>query len=115
MLPASEGIIPALNSNCSVPELANTVKKCPKHLVKVISKVVKGKVKIFEKDDANFVTSFNVLYQMGIASKQKYIAITSSLSMCLNETGMGRKHIEFMNRIPVPTLFTYQTLMERVN
>ena len=115
MLPAYEGIIAALNSNCSVPELANMVKKCPKFLGKVIPKVVKDKVKIFEKGDANFVRSVNVLYRGGIASKQKYIAIRSSLSMCLNETGMGRKHIEFMNRIPVPRLFTYQKLMERVN
>jgi len=51
----------------------------------------------------------------GIASKQKYLSIKSSLSMCKNENGAGRKHIEFVKRIPVPRLFTYQKLMEGIN
>lgn len=115
MLPAYEGIIAVLNTNCSLPELTNMVTKCSKFSGKVIPKVVKDKINIFEKSDSNFVRSVNVLYRGGIASKQKYNAIRSSLSMCMNETGMGRKHIEFMKGIPVPRLFTYQKLMERVN
>lgn len=114
MLPAYEGIIAALNTNCSVPELTNMFRKCPKFSEKVIPRVVKDEIKVFEKSDANFVRSVNVLYRGGIASKQKYISIRSSLSMCENETGKGRKHIEFMKRIPVPRLLTYQKLMERV-
>ena len=39
----------------------------------------------------------------------------SPLSMCMNENRVGRKHIEFVKKIPVPRLFTYQKLMARVN
>ena len=39
----------------------------------------------------------------------------ATLSMCINENGVGRKHIEFVKRIPVPRFFTYQKLMEGIN
>ena len=115
MLPAYEGIIAAINASCSVPELTNMVKKCPKFSAKVIPKVVRNDIRMFEKRDINFIRSVNVLYRGGLASKKKYMAIRSSLSMCVNETGRGRKHVQFMKGIPVPRLFTYQKLMERVN
>ena len=65
MLPAYEGIIATLNTNCSVPELVNLVKKCPKFAGRVIPKVVKGEIKQFEKSDSNFIRSVNVLYKGG--------------------------------------------------
>ena len=91
MLPAYEGIVAFLNANCSVPESTNFVKKSPK-FAEVIPKVVKDQIEIFEKSDTNFIRSVHVLYRGGIASKQKYTAIRSSLSMCAKETGVGRKH-----------------------
>ena len=33
----------------------------------------------------------------------------------MNENGVGKKHIEFVKKIPVPRLFNYQKLMARVN
>ena len=75
----------------------------------------KGKIRNFEKSDSNFIRTVNAFYKGGIASKQKYISIKSSLSMCMNENRVGRKHIEFVKKIPVPRLFTYQKLMARVN
>ena len=50
-----------------------------------------------------------------MACEQKYISMKSSLSMGINENGVGRKHIEFVKKIPVPRLSTYQKLMARVN
>ena len=103
MLPAFEGIMSVLNNNCSVPDLVELFKKCPKLSQGVIPKILKEKIRNFGKSDSNFV------------SKQKYISIKSSLSMGINENGVGRKHIEFVKKIPVPRLFTYQKLMARVN
>ena len=115
MLPAYEGIMSVLNNNCSVPDLVKLFEKCPKLSQRVIPKVLKEQIRNFEKSDSNFIRSVNVLYRGGIASKQKYISIKSSLSMCMNENGVGKKHIEFVKKIPVPRLFKYQKLMARVN
>lgn len=57
MLPVYEGIIAALNVNCSDPELNNMVRKCPKFSEKVIPRVVKDNINVFEKCDANFERS----------------------------------------------------------
>ena len=63
----------------------------------------------------NFVRSVNILYRDGIVSKQKYNAIRSSLSMCFDESGVCHKHINFMTNISVPRLFTYKSLLQRIN
>lgn len=39
------------------------VRKCPKFNEKVISRVVKSKLKVYEKSDANFLRSVNVPYR----------------------------------------------------
>lgn len=57
----------------------------------------------------------NTLYRSGIASKQKDNAISSALSMCSDGTGVHRKHITFMKNTPVPKLFTYKNLLQRIN
>lgn len=64
----------------------------------VFPKVLMEQVRNFEKSDSNFIRSVNVLYKGGIASKQKYISIKSSLSMCMNENGVGKKNIEFVKK-----------------
>lgn len=64
----------------------------------VFPKVLMEQVRNFEKSDSNFIRSVNVLYKGGIASKQKYILIKSSLSMCMNENGVGKKNIEFVKK-----------------
>ena len=87
-----------LNNNCSVPDLVELFKKCPKLSQGEIPKVLKDQIRNFGKSDSNFIRSVNVLYKGGIASKQKYISIKSSLSMCMNENGVGRKHIEFVKK-----------------
>ena len=90
-----------LNNNYSVPDLVELFKKCPKLSQGVIPKVLKEQIRIFEKSDSNFIRSVcNVLYKGGVASKQRYISIKSSLSMCMNENGVGRKHIEFVKKNP---------------
>ena len=63
----------------------------------------------------NFVRSVKILYRDGIVSKQKYNAIRSSLSMCFDEGGVCHKHINFVKNISVPRLFTYQSLLQRIN
>lgn len=63
IFPAYEGIIAALNKNCSVSKLINMVRKCPKFNEKVIPRVVKSKLKVYEKSDANFLRSVNVPYR----------------------------------------------------
>ena len=35
--------------------------------------------------------------------------------MCSDETGVHRKHINFTKNIPVPRLFTYKNLLQRIN
>ena len=77
--------------------------------------LVKGEIKNFEKSLVNFVRSVNILYKDGIVSKQKYNAIRSSLSMCFDESGVFHKHINFMTNISVPRLFTYKSLLQRIN
>lgn len=41
------------------------VRKCPKFNEKVIPRVVKSKLKVYEKSDANFLRSVNVPYRGG--------------------------------------------------
>lgn len=115
MAPAYEGLVAVLNENAPVAMLANIMKKYPKFKKKVIPKIVNEEIRSFENSDKNFVRSVNILYKGGIASKQKYNAIRSSLTMCLDETGLTRKHIHFMKNISVPKLVTYKKLLQRVN
>lgn len=35
--------------------------------------------------------------------------------MCFDEAGVCRKHINFMKNISVPKLFTYKSLLQRIN
>ena len=115
MIPAFDGLCAALTLNAPLSELTNAVKKCPRFTDKVIPKIVKEKIKCFENSQDNFIRSVNTLYRGGIASKQKYNAVRSSLTMCSAEGGLGRKHIKFMKNIPVPKLFTYKNLLRRIN
>ena len=115
MTPAYEGLAAVLNSKASVAEITNILKKCTKIRVKAIPRIVKVEIGNFEKSHENFARSLNVLYRGGIVSKQKYNAIRSALSMYSDETGVHRKHITFMKNIPVPKLFTYKNLLQRIN
>ena len=115
MAPAYEGLVAVLNENAPVAMLTNIMKKCPKFKEQVIPKIVNEAIKSFENSDKNFVRSVNILYKGGIESKQKYNAIRASLTMCLDETGLTRKHIHFMKNISVPKLLTYKKLLQRVN
>ena len=54
---------------------------------------------MFESSQENIIRSVNTLYTEGIAKKQKYNAVRSSLTMCSTESGLGRKHINFMKNI----------------
>ena len=87
VLPAFEGIMSVLNNNCSVPDLVELFKKCPKLSQGVIPKVLKEKIRNFEKSDSNFIGSVNVLCKGGMASEQKYISTKSSLSMGIMKMG----------------------------
>lgn len=120
MTPAYEGLLTALTSLFLFAfwsEIGKLVKSCPRLTDKVISKIVKEQMKCFENSQENFVRSVNTLYKGGIASKQKYNAVRSSLAMCLDETSAGvcRKHINLMKNIPVPRLLTYKNLLKRIN
>ncbi|CAH3167592.1 unnamed protein product, partial [Porites evermanni] len=108
MLPAFEGIMSVLNNNCSVPDLVELFKKCPKLSQGVIPKVLKEKIRNFEKSDSNFIRSVNVLYKGGIASKQKYISIKSSLSMGINENG---KLMARVNQINIGDLYDVKEVL----
>lgn len=113
--PAYDGLAAVLNSKASVAELTKIIKKCKKIRYRAIPRLFKGEIINFEKSLVNFVRSVNILYRDGIVSKQKYNAIRSSLSMCFDETGICRKHINFMKNISVPRLFTYKGLLKRIN
>ena len=115
MSPVYDGLAAVLNSKASVAELTNIIKKCKKIRDKAIPRLVKGEINNFEKSLVNFVRSVNILYRDGIVSKQKYNAIRSSLSMCFDESGVCHKHITFMKNISVPRLFTYKSLLQRIN
>ena len=101
--------------NAPLSQLRSTVIKCPRFTDKVLPNIVREKIKCFESSQENFVRSVNTLYRGGIASKQKYNAVRSSLTMCSTESGSGTKHINFMKNIPVPKLFTYKNLLTRIN
>lgn len=53
----------------------------------MIPKVLKEKIRNFEKSDSNFIGSVNVLCKGGMASEQKYISTKSSLSMGIMKMG----------------------------
>ena len=115
MSPAYEGLAAVLNKKASLAELTNIFARCHRIKNGVIPKLVKEELIKFEKSYENFVRSVNILYKGGIVSKQKYNAIRSSLSMCSDETGVHRKHINFMKNVPVPKLFTYKNLIKKIN
>ena len=107
MTPAFAGLIAVLNESAPVSVLSDAIIKCAKFTKKVIPKIVKQKINIFEKSQTIFIRSVNILYRGGITSKQKYNSIRSSLTMGLDDAGVKRKHIEFMSNIPVPKLLSY--------
>jgi len=115
MAPAYAGLIAVLNETAPIGMLADALMKCAKFTEKVIPKIVKQKILEFEKSHTNFVRGVNILYRGGIASKQKCNSIRSSLTMCLDETGVSKVHIQFMKNIPVPRLLTYKELLHRIN
>ena len=82
MAPAYAGLIAVLNETAPIGMLTDALMKSAKFTEKVIPKIVKQKILEFEKSHANFVRSVNILYRGGIASKQKYNSIRSSLTMC---------------------------------
>lgn len=82
MAPAYSGLIAVLNESAPVEMLSDAIGKCTKLTEKVIPKIVRQKIQVFEKSHTNFVRSVNILYRGGIASKQKYNSIRSSLTMC---------------------------------
>lgn len=115
MAPAYAGLIAVLNETAPIGVLTDALMKYAKFTEKVIAKIVKQKILEFEKSHTNFVRSVNILYRGGIASKQKYNSIRSSLTMCVDETGVSKVHIQFMKNIPVPRLLTYKELLHRIN
>ena len=115
MAPAYAGLIAVLNETVPIGMLSDALVKCTKFTEKAIPKIVKQKILDFEKSHTNFVRSVNILYRGGIASKQKYNSIRSSLTMCLDETGVSKVHIQFMKTIPVPRILTYKELLHRIN
>lgn len=70
MLPAFEGIMSVLNNNCSVPDLVELFKKCPKLSQGVIPKVLKEKIRNFEKSDSNFIGSVRGEWQVSRSTYQ---------------------------------------------
>ena len=115
MTPAYAGLIAVLNESAPVSVLIDAIIKCAKFTKKVIPKIVKQKINIFEKSQTNFIRSVNILYRGGITSKQKYNSIRSSLTMGLDDAGVKRKHIEFMSNIPVPKLLSYKEVLKKIN
>ena len=78
-----------MNESVLVEMFADMIMNCAKFANKVIPKIVKQNILVFEKIHTNFVRSENILYRGGIASKQMYISIRSSLTMYLDDTGPG--------------------------
>lgn len=115
MTPAYAGLMAVLNESAPLSVLSDAMIKCAKFTKKVIPKIVKQKINIFEKSQTNFIRSVNILYRGGIASKQKYNSIRTSLTMCLDDAGVKRRHIEFMSNIPVPRLLSYKEVLKKIN
>ena len=115
MAPAYAGLIGVLNETAPIGMLTDALMKCAKFREKVIPNIAKQKILEFEKSQTNFVRNVNILYNGGIASKQKYNSIRSSLTMCLDETRVSKVHIQFMKNTAVPRLLTYKELLHRIN
>ena len=115
MAPAYAGLIAVLNETAPIGMSTDALIKCATFTEKVIPNIVKQKILEFEKSHTNFVKSVNILYRGGIASEQKYNSIRSSLTMCLDQTGVRKVYIQFMKNIAVPRLLTYKELLHRIN
>ena len=65
MTPAYAGLIAVLNESAPVSVLSDAIIKCAKFTKKVIPKIVKQEINIFEKSQTNFIRSVNILYRGG--------------------------------------------------
>ena len=82
----------------------------------IIPKIVKRRVKEYEKSDQNQLRSIRVLYEGGMVSKQKYTNIQNSsdvMKQSPDQSGKNKKS-QFMQSCEIPKILPYKTLMSYI-
>ena len=85
---------------------------------RVIRKIVKEDIAIFEGSTENKLRSFKVLYSKGLMNKEKYkrarLSLATTTSSC-SSSKCKRTGLKFMPNAPVPKLLPYAKLIGHVN
>lgn len=113
--PALDGLWLTLVKQATPATLVNYVGKSRKMKTKVIGKIVKEDIAIFEESTANKLRSLKVLYSKGLMSKEKYKSVRLSLSTMSSTGNCKRTGLKFMPNAPVPKLLPYAKLIDYVN
>ena len=99
-------------------KLVKYVSRSKKIKTRVIGKVVKENIAIFEGSTENKLRSLKVLYSKGLMSKEKYKSVRLSLATTTSSCSSSkckRTGLKFMPNAPVPMLLPYAKLIEHVN
>lgn len=83
--------------------------------IKVIGKIVKEDIVIFEESIVNKLRSLKVFYSKGLMSKEKYKSVCLSLLIMFSIGNCKRIGFKFMFNVLVLKLFFYVKLIDYVN
>ena len=108
-----DGLWTTLITSTETGEMREYISNSKKCMDSVVPGILNGKVKEYEKRQANKIRSMRVLYESGLLGKRKYTSIRNS-SDVLNESG-GKKiknqKAEIIRGVEVPKILPYKNLM----
>ena len=108
-----DGLWTTLITSTETGEMREYISNSKKCMDSVVPGILNGKVKEYEKSQANKIRSMRVLYESGQLGKRKYTSIRNS-SDVLNESGGEKRKNQKAEIIPgveVPKILPYKNLM----
>ena len=110
---ATVGLVQTLDKKCSVDSVVDSLKSCKRFKSKVIPKVYKQDLNIFESSTENMLRSIAVYYSKGVMGRAKYRSVYKASSFRHSHEKKKAVRISVTN-CPVPKLVPYHRLMSYI-